>query len=660
MDRIINGTNAPNTCHGCHGPVGAGAHIGSAIGKARCSLPHNILCRGNIVEDGSWRACPPNFVFDPNLVVSNTGFESTLNPSAFNPELEQGSTPNISSPANSPVNSVAASGQGATGGLDNPVGQGVTSDQSGIGEHGVITEQRLNEGRGVSGVKRVNWQEPNEVNHQQSNIGFSDLPLDLQTQIENFRAQNQKNKDDGRQDKAENLNIKDLRSDQNLCQYVELVLSSLRDNIPSLAPAPTVESFQSRGTSVTHSQAVQNNTRSVPAGCEWLTDSHGNRHLVNIDKQGSSQIQQFPNMNQAQQIHPNSQPQTPLAAGINSQAFRIEYRCSPTTGEVWQEKIPVYDRSPKEPEYRTEFRCSPTTGRVWQVRIPVSDVNVSPQPKYKWEWRIDANTGEKYQVQVPSVSWANKLEETHESRIGQPPFIDQSQGDVSRSSQQQLQQQAEAKYNYRVGDSEIAGISKLDKSGARKSSRVVELAKQCPVKWAKTTTVANINLPLYTWASILELEAALSGRSSTMSNTEVVGKLRHIKCILEVCCLNSASTDFNTYGWNIAKDYASKVEDEVSQGLTSWQHITPGVRTGALVSAQMDCQRQTLTKANKKDGDNIKICTTYNRCETKGKCEYELNNPDKKCQRKHECSWCRSNLSQGNRHQAWECKKREA
>ena len=31
-----------NTCHGCHGPVGEGAHVGSAVGKSRFTLPHSF------------------------------------------------------------------------------------------------------------------------------------------------------------------------------------------------------------------------------------------------------------------------------------------------------------------------------------------------------------------------------------------------------------------------------------------------------------------------------------------------------------------------------------------------------------------------------------------------------------------------------------------
>ena len=146
-----------------------------------------------------------------------------------------------------------------------------------------------------------------------------------------------------------------------------------------------------------------------------------------------------------------------------------------------------------------------------------------------------------------------------------------------------------------------------------------------------------------------------------MSEVEMLGKIRHTKCMLEVCCLNSNATDFNTFGWTIAKDYANKVEDEIQQGILTWSEITPSVRTGPLLLAQMDCQRQTQAKStNRKEGENTKVCTTYNKCTTKGKCEYEVTNPEKSCQRKHECSWCKSNLGQSNKHQAWECKKKEA
>ena len=150
----------------------------------------------------------------------------------------------------------------------------------------------------------------------------------------------------------------------------------------------------------------------------------------------------------------------------------------------------------------------------------------------------------------------------------------------------------------------------------------------------------------------------------------LLGKLRHLKNVLEVCCLNSSSTDFTAYGWTLARDYAVKVENEVEQKLVTWQEMPAGVRTATLVSAQMEHPRTapkvdpTIRRLPNKDfrdtRDTRDNCTTFNKCTTEGKCDYEVQNPDKSCMRKHECSWCRSNKRQGWKHQALRCKAKES
>ena len=150
-----------------------------------------------------------------------------------------------------------------------------------------------------------------------------------------------------------------------------------------------------------------------------------------------------------------------------------------------------------------------------------------------------------------------------------------------------------------------------------------------------------------------------------MSSQEALAKLRHIKNFLEVCCLNSDSTDFRGYGWTIARDYALKVENLVEQKITAWTEMTGGVQTSQLLLAQMDCPRPAKTTTKPGTG-NLEVktvekkerCRTYNTCKTEDKCEYELTNPDRKCILKHECTWCKTNLKQSFRHQEWNCKKK--
>ena len=177
--------------------------------------------------------------------------------------------------------------------------------------------------------------------------------------------------------------------------------------------------------------------------------------------------------------------------------------------------------------------------------------------------------------------------------------------------------------------------------------------------------MSNINLPLFAWGAVAEVEASLSGRSEAMSEDVMLGKLRHLKNVLEVCCLNSTSSDFTAYGWTLARDYAAKVDNEVEQRLATWQEMPAGVRTGTLVSAQMEHPRppprhEKPKYEQPKTKDTRESCTTYNKCTTEGKCDYEVQHPDKTCQRKHECTWCKINKKQSWKHQALRCKFKES
>ena len=148
-----------------------------------------------------------------------------------------------------------------------------------------------------------------------------------------------------------------------------------------------------------------------------------------------------------------------------------------------------------------------------------------------------------------------------------------------------------------------------------------------------------------------------------MPDAVVLGKLRHLKNTLEVCCQNSSSQDFGGYGWTLAKDYSTKLNDEIEQGKTTWQDVPLEVKTSTLMSASMENPRpppRYEVKKAKQTDEKKELCTTYNKCTTENKCEYEVANPSKSCLRKHECSWCRSNRNQSWKHQAWKCRNKSA
>ena len=156
----------------------------------------------------------------------------------------------------------------------------------------------------------------------------------------------------------------------------------------------------------------------------------------------------------------------------------------------------------------------------------------------------------------------------------------------------------------------------LEGGTTRKQPKIIDFAKKCPARWSKQATMSNINLPLYAWGSVAEMESSLSGRSEAMQEGVMLGKLRHLQNILEVCCLSSSSTDFTGYGWTLARDYAAKVDNEVEQKLTSWQDMQAGVRTATLVSSQMEHPRPPPPPREPRKvggGEKKDVFTTYNK-----------------------------------------------
>ena len=81
-----------------------------------------------------------------------------------------------------------------------------------------------------------------------------------------------------------------------------------------------------------------------------------------------------------------------------------------------------------------------------------------------------------------------------------------------------------------------------------------------------------------------------------------------------------------------------------------------------LVQSLKDILPKTDDKADPKAAAAAKKdrCTTFNTCTTEMKCDWEVANPGRNCQRKHECSWCRTNLQQGYKHQVWKCMKKQS
>ena len=402
--------------------------------------------------------------------------------------------------------------------------------------------------------------------------------------------------------------------------------------------------------------------RAVQYCYEWVPDGSGNRVLFRT---------------------PIKHPGPPVAPHASDVPGQTSTWCQ-STCQVQPTPVNMHQQQPTPPPrqipatFRTEYRCCPKTGRQWTVQVPTSPPveTMPPPPKPTLEWRIHPQTGVAYQVEIPhqnppfyqqlptqshlqSQSYAAPHQVYRQQHIIAEPQVLHNE-----SHQPVITQHSETQFNNSSlsKQDKVAGIVSLIEGGVtNRHPQVLDYAKKCPTKWAKQANMTNINLPLFAWGAVSELESSISGRSGALSESTVLGKLRHLKNILEVCCLNSAATDFTGYGWALARDYAVKVENEVEQKLVSWDEMSVGVRTATVLAAQMENPRKVEPPKKPLAGKTLKdICTTFNKCTTAGKCDYEVQNPDKSCQRKHECSWCKMNKGQSWNHQAWKCKNKEA
>ena len=527
-----------------------------------------------------------------------------------------------------------------------------------------------------------------------------------QQQVEALRAANQQQPGQNLAHGPGTLNIAALRAMPGLQSRVEKQWQDLRGSIPALSaartaqlpgvdpspPAPPVHTLQVPGvqngasynppsvqqTSPAVLQTFYPNLASLPGQIPGRHPSHQAAAPATYYSQDQG-VQQHVGRNSGavgQVLHPHHpyqhvqgvqglpQGHTPDHQAIQGQVpqplYKLEYRCSPTSGRTFQVLIPVQGSplraAPVRDPIRYEWRCDPITGQTYQVPVSQSTPQVQPAAALQIDSQHSAvvhhhqAAGPQYSVPQQSSSNQTMLPSHHLTAADQyqHPLLAPSQ-QPAVSPQQQVH---------------LKGISPLtgEVGATKKAARVIDFAKRCPVKWSKLAKPDTINLPLYSYGAVTELEAALSGRGEPLSDEVLLAKICHLKNIFEVCCLNSSPTDFCSYGWQIARDYATKVEDEVEQRFVHWHDMAPGIRTQTLVLSQMEYPRAPVKK---KQGEETQVtkkdrCSTFNTCMTEMKCEYEVSNPGRTCQRKHECTWCRKNLQQGYKHQEWKCQKKQA
>ena len=135
--------------------------------------------------------------------------------------------------------------------------------------------------------------------------------------------------------------------------------------------------------------------------------------------------------------------------------------------------------------------------------------------------------------------------------------------------------------------------------------------------------------------------------------------MRHFLDMMETTALHSSMSDFQCEGWEIAREFDSRVMADIDQGEVTW----PTVATSSLVTRSYNQAVHCIQQRPRKGtggGDGRRICPTYNTfTSTAGAtCEYEAANPGRKCKLQHICSSCAA-MGNSYSHKEQECRAKE-
>ena len=212
-------------CHGCHGIIGNGAHVGSQTGKNLCTREHSPTCPGGIFNDNSWKACPVGYI--PGMRMSETGFEQTMDTVDFNPgNFFSSSTPSVGQTAQTSENDLLRFHRQAQG-------EGVRERRPGM----------------------VYASSGDDYDATSENVPQS-LPSDVEEQVRHLRARNQEASAAGSAGGGDvQLTIAEVRRMPGMKDVVGDQMDRFKDIIPALGSAPSATVTPAVGTGF----SIQNN-----------------------------------------------------------------------------------------------------------------------------------------------------------------------------------------------------------------------------------------------------------------------------------------------------------------------------------------------------------------------------------------------------------------
>ena len=197
--------------------------------------------------------------------------------------------------------------------------------------------------------------------------------------------------------------------------------------------------------------------------------------------------------------------------------------------------------------------------------------------------------------------------------------------------------------------------------------RPTDFSRYCQVEYSDKIKAENANLVMFSYGYVSQILASRQGRIDAMSDSELNGRLQHFLHLLELTATYSTNSDFCSFPWQRARNYNTRIFSDLDNGTLTWSNITSKMNPTNMMQAIEAVPKTEVKKKEpwkedpkKKFGDEGPPCSKWNACEVKGKCQYEVDNPGKNCNRPHICSYCFTKYGHTKtNHKESYCKKKE-
>ena len=698
-------------CHGCHGFNDAD-HDEIPLGANRCPLPHDARCPGGIVagkdsKGSEWRACregyqgPDDRGSEDNFTDSSGGESETEIDNQEYEKLDEihvltntsGTTSNTCTTSVLGAHSLLSSTATVSSAQQAPLLstsheppllqekadlENLRRERESLEQQAQFIEQQkeksaleelrrervsleqqeqLFQQQKIS-AERVELQrelqaEKARIEQLKKSSGAQALPSTQSHFVEQMRQQNQTSGPLTHDFQSHYMgpDIKQIRKTKGLRSGVERRVQTVRDDIPSLGHRQTA------GQPRTATQSGHNlgARKKVPPTSQTKTPL----------EQEFEEFKRWKEMNanaaaQSESDSDASPPRVVTAQHVKGKGHvmvedPITDPSSSSEDEAGHTMVLVYRRDKFGVKYRT------------YEPVQVDDQAV------KYAWITDPKTGRAYKQAVPSKLPSNKHSQVHTAASShqQPPrHLDHriESGTPAHGYRRGMRSPVPSTHQH---SERVPGIVPLEdrdgKSVDRKTTTILDWAKNCPVTYAEKIKYEEMNLPIWIWAYVSEILASRTGMAPDMTKGELEARLQHLLCVLQVTLVNSEKTDFNSKGWSIASIYAKRIQQKLDRGLDTWsdfQRFGHDPHPSEMFSAKTEADRKIPFK--KKDekldhkGKRL-MCTTWNNFEVEKKCQYLLDNPSvTRCIRRHDCSYCLEKNHGTFYHQRRFCAKRRA